>query len=175
MSLAALAVLVSAAPAEPPRWLDRSLAGYVLAFDEKHGQAGIHDPKRGFYLVRGAECDGSHVSLILTRDRKEVNQWGYKVPSLVDTQGYLPLRERPLPSLATGKGIQIGDTVAVLQKRLGRPTRVERSGDRRQFTSYVYFWRDVVDGEGEEVTNTYVFKGGRLIEISFHRDSVPGC
>lgn len=135
----------------------------------------MHDPKRGFYLVRGAECDGSHVSLLLTRDRKEVNQWGYKIRTLASDEGHLALKERPLPSLATGKGIQIGDTAVTVQKRLGRPTRVERTSDQRQFTNYVYFWRDVKNGEGDEITNRYVFKAGRLIEISFHRDSVPGC
>jgi hypothetical protein len=154
--------------------LDTHVAGYALAFDAQHGLAGVYDPKRNFYMVRGIECDGGHVELLLTRDRREVVNRGFAVPSLDEKNG-MPLKTASLRSLATGKGIEIGAPTGAVRQRLGAPTKTERTGDRKQFLNYVYHWRDVKNGVGAEWTNTYVFKADRLIEISFRRDAVPGC
>jgi hypothetical protein len=174
MLLSAMMVLAPAAFGNPPKWFDTHVAGYALAFDARHGQAGVYDPKRDFYMVRGIECDGGHVELLLTRDRKEVVNRGFSVPSLNEKNG-MPLQTAPLRNLATGKGIEIGTSAAAVRRRLGTPTRMERTGNRKQFLNYVYHWRDVKNGVGAEWTNTYVFKADHLIEISFRRDAVPGC
>lgn len=175
MVLLALVTVFSPVIAKAPAWLDKSLAGYQVASDGARSQAGVYDPKRDFYLVRGIECDGAHINVTLTRDRHVVSNWGYQVPSLPDVKGYLPLQTKPLPSLATSHGVRIGDDEKALRSRLGAPTSITRSGNRNQFRNHSYVWRNVKSGVGEIWTNEYVFKEGRLIEMTFSRDAVPGC
>jgi hypothetical protein len=175
MVLVALLTVVSPPLAKAPAWLDKSLAGYKVAVDGSQSQAGVYDSKRDFYLVRGIECDGAHINVTLTRDRHIVTNWGYQVPSLSGNAGYQPLQNKPLASLATGRGVQIGDDEKALKARLGAPTSITRSGNRNQFRNHAYVWRNVKNGTGEIWTNEYVFKEGKLIEINFSRDAVPGC
>ncbi|HZH97387.1 MAG TPA: hypothetical protein VEX38_00325 [Fimbriimonadaceae bacterium] len=169
-------VTLSVAGKEPPKWLDKKVAGYLVAFDDLRQPVGIFDKKQGLYLLRMVECDGGHLGVLLTRDRHLVSNWGHKVPNFkTQNEGVVPLTEKPLPSLATGKGIKLGATPGDVTSKLGRPGKIQKSGPRKQFTDYLYTWRNVVKGEGEEWLNRYTFKEGRLIEIEFRRDSVPGC
>jgi len=151
-----------------PSWLDLTIAGYSLAYDQTHSQALVHDKKSGYYIRREIDCDGAMVSLELTRDRHDVGDGSTEnghlaVPGAV---------EKPLRRLSTGKGTRIGDSTAALTKRLGKPLMVQRSGARKQFTDYVYVW-DTHEKGGTPVqyAETYTFKAGKLIQIVFMRDA----
>lgn len=153
-----------------PRWLDRMIAGYAIAIDAPHDTIGVHDAARGFYLVRTIECDGAIISLTLTRDRNVVAEAGFAVPNFTPRSGdngSLPLVSKPLRSLATGKGVLIGDAPSSVVRRLGAPT-VKK--DHRPFLDYVY--RVQLNEEAKtSYEQRYTFKGGRLIEIQFGRDA----
>lgn len=149
-----------------PRWLDTEIAGYALKSDPT---VGVHDPKRGYFLVRTIECDGAIVTLTLTRDRNVVSGEGYAVPAFTPregTPGNLKLVEKPLPSLATGKGVAIGASTDAVRARLGSPTRTK---PHAAFLDYVYAWRQHATTHEQR----YTFKAGRLIEIQFFRDASP--
>ncbi len=165
--------------ARPPKWLDTKLAGYLLAHDDKRGQAGVFDKRTGFHLVRTIDCDGAHIMVMLTRDRREVSNQGYKVHKghelHIEDTSWRPLDNKPLPSLSTGKGVRIGDSPQRVRARLGAPRTVKRTGARKQFLEYTYLWKNVKNGVGTEWRNRYTFKAGKLIEIAFNRDMVPGC
>lgn len=158
----ALGSLGFASGSKAPAWFDRSIAGYVLAYDEQHGQTFVRDPKSGFFILRTIECDGAHVSLLLTRDSKLTS--GYQTE----------YQKKPITPLSTGKGIRIGDSQAAVRKKLGTPTKNLRTGDRKQFVEYRYEWHDVKNGEGHDWANVYTFKQGKLIEIWFQREAFPG-
>ena len=169
-----LAVLISSEKAKghPPAWLDNMLAGYALKYDETHGVIGVSDPKTGFFIVRTVECDGGVITLTLTKDRHYVADEGFRVPSLGnrdENSGNQPLVVKPLTALATGKGVRIGDTPGLVRTKLGKPTTVERTGNREQFLTWTYTWKSgtaVGDPTFEEV---YTFKQSKLIEIIFSR------
>jgi hypothetical protein len=174
--LLAATAAISAAGSKPPKWLDKTLAGYAVAFSDKHQMVGVHDKGRKAFLVRTVDCDGAHIGVLLTRDRNLVTEMGHKVPHFKGKyEGYSDMKENALPSLATSKGIALGDTPAQLTAKLGKPSTIKKSGNRKQFTDYVYKWRNLVKGEGEEWENRFTFKEGKLIEIEFRRDMVPGC
>jgi hypothetical protein len=157
-------------PNKPPAWLDTKLAGYVLVHDESHNVLCVYDKGTGYFLERGAECDGAIQWLVLTRDRNIPANEGYAIPGFVPkdrSAGTEKLILKALPSLSTGKGVKIGDTPSQLTRRLGKPTTIEKGGSRKQFTDYVFKW---ADGHGEMASHyveRYVFKAGKLIEIHF--------
>jgi hypothetical protein len=151
-----------------PGWMDFTIAGYALKYDRAHSQALIFDKARGFYLRREIECDGGILTLELTRDRRDVAD-GENVIDGRDVHGAL---HKSLRSLSTGKGITIGDTPSKVVNRLGKPSKIERSGERRQFTDYVYIWKSKESGGNPlEYTETYTFKRSLLIQIVFFRDA----
>jgi hypothetical protein len=148
----------------PPVWFDRTVAGYVL----KNEMLGVVDPRSGFYVVRDGDCDGAFLSLTLTRDRHIVKNAGYRVPSLDPTpsgDGSRPLATKRLSPLSTGKGVAIGFSPSRVAARLGHPTKIQHSGDRKQFLDYVYRLEEKASGASYE--QTYTFKQGRLIQIEF--------
>jgi hypothetical protein len=176
--LTAITWAILCSPSKPPAWFDKSVAGYVLQWDDKHPGGCFFDSKKGFYVMRVPECDGSHLSLILTRDRKMVAGSAFHVkdlPKSMGENGYDTVHSASFRSLATGKGISIGDSQSVVRAKLGAPSKQEKAGNRKQFLEWTYLWRDVKKGVGAEWQNIYVFKTGKLIEVRFHRDSVPGC
>lgn len=157
-----------------PKWFSPLLAGYLLENDETHRDVGVYDKKTGYYLVRYAECDGANLTLLLTRDRKMIQDQGYRVPSLPESEGNSHrLTEKPLPSLKTGKGIEIGDTQAQVQARLGKPQKVAKEGPANQYNVLSYQASakgDPKTGElGRFWLQRYVFKENRLIEVCFYR------
>ena len=165
----------------PPRWVDGQIAGYSLARDATRYQTGIADPTTGLFVVRRLDCDGAHLSLTLTRDRNVVERSGYDVPGFESrgpSVGSWPLTSRSLPTLATGKGVHIGDAPSTVTRTLGRPAKIVRSGARGQFTEHRYLWRIPAGSSSEfPVVNeqVYTFKGERLIEIAFYRNLVGAC
>ncbi len=165
-----LALLATAVIGSAPRWFDTMVAGYALTYDETRKPIGISDPKSGFFLLRTVECDGALLGLVLTQDRHVIANEGYAVPS-IKAEGDMKLTVKPLPSLGTGKGVKIGDGTSQVQVKLGKPTRIERSGARKQFVDYVYIWpHGKSDTDGKD-TQTYTFKANRLVEVNFLHDS----
>ena len=156
-----------------PAWLDYSIATYILRADETHEALAVFDAKTGYFLIRDNECDGGIITLILTKDRNEVANLGYRVPNFKrsdNEESILKLTFKSLPSLSTGLGIRIGDSEATLTKRFGKPKEINISGSRDQFTEYNYKWKTRKDDSDGEFDETYIFKAGKLIEIMFVRD-----
>ena len=160
-----------------PKWVDTKIAGYV--FEPVAGTTNIcvFDTKSGYYFLRNGECDGAYVSLVLTRDRKIISDYGYAIPgykSTSENEPYLQIKNRPLSNLSTGKGIRIGDKPATVMAKLGKPKTISLTGGKFQFTNYIY----EIEKEGgtnhagdtTAYTETYTFKTGKLIEITFDRD-----
>lgn len=166
----ALAILLSISghlkPA--PKWLDKTLAGYEIS--SEHGAVGVYDPATGYMLVRDIVCDGADVTLVLTRDRKEISSdYQYAIPNYTAstaTDELKPMKLKALP-LSTGKGVKIGDSMEDVKARLGPPTTIDKPGN---FVSYVYSYVTGRNMDGQEYTETYTFKADRLIEIIFSRD-----
>jgi len=175
----ALLAIASHARHSPPAWMDWMLAGYALASGVKHNDVGVFDPSNGYYLVRDLECDGGFITVLLTRDRREVCGEGYFVPNYHPAyrpdgveNGTMKLRVGTLRSLSSGHGVGIGDTPEAVRARLGVPTKVAREGGHRQYLAWSYVW---VQGftHDDQVTYTekYTFKAGKLIEMCFSQDA----
>jgi hypothetical protein len=165
---ASIAFCIAATPPKEPRWLDRMVAGYALQYDDTHGTTCVFDAKSKYFILRDVECDGADISVILTRDRNIVAGQGYHVPGFTprdSENGDRVITNKPLPSLATGKGVRIGDGPSRVERILGKPRRIEHSGSRKQFLDFLFTWSDY--------TERYTFKAGKLIEISFARESGP--
>jgi hypothetical protein len=172
MLITSFALALAIAPhGKMPAGFDNLIAGYAFAYDEKHNQACTYDSKSGYCIMRSIECDGADLTLLLTHDRYLIEGMGYDVPNFgkVDSSPSMKLIVKPLPSLSTGKGVRIGYTPAQLRFKLGRPTKIEKSGSRHQFTDYVYHYIDGTKDDGDDFTQTYTFKAGKLIEIRFSR------
>jgi hypothetical protein len=167
----ALLTLAPHAPKKTPKWMDYTIAGYALSYDEHHSALLVLDPKTRFFILRDVVCDGAYVTLELTRDRAEINanggtltQRGAKVELNYDG---LAAVTKPLPHLATGKGVKIGDSMSAVKTKLGNPTKHGPSGSRDQFLDYAYLWKT----SDTLFTETYTFKKGKLIQIVFVKDS----
>jgi len=151
-------------------WYDTLLAGYAVDSSSSHRPIAVHDAKSGYFLIRDIESDGGDIMLILTRDHAVLNEYGARPPGTPDT--VLPIQEKALPSLSTGKGVRIGDSEARVRTLLGSPTKVELSGSRKQFRDCRYLWHNRIDqfGNKTDVEDRYTFKAGRLIEIAFSKN-----
>jgi hypothetical protein len=152
----------------PPKWLDNILAGYKIS--SAHGAVGVYDAATGYMLVRDIVCDGADVTLVLTRDRKEISEnYDYLIPNYTSAKAadqLQPMKLKALP-LTTGKGVKIGDLMEDVREKLGPPTKIEKP---EQFTSYVYTYVTGHAEDDKEYTEAYTFKAGKLIEIIFSRD-----
>ena len=170
MSLA-LGIALSLTLSQPkPHWVSDLLAGYALEDDESHRTLCAYDAAKGYYLVRSAECDGAILTLMLTKDRHLIaNQFGYKVPSLEGENGTDAIKNRKLSNLKSNPGVQIGDSESSVRKALGKPSKVEKTGNRKQFDTFKYQWESKVGERKMYRLQTYTFKEGKLIEIMLHR------
>ncbi len=137
-----------------------------------------HDPESGYYLYKAIDCDGAHVSITLTKDRRMVQDCGFEVARFGRKPEEGPgkaVEERKI-DLATKGGIRIGMTRAEVEEKLGKPTRAAVRGGKKEFWCALYKKVVMKDREtGRVLRNTYIFKNGKLIEISINLDSVPGC
>lgn len=156
--------------------MDWNLAGYKLASGEENGIFGLFDPATGFYMMRDIECDGADVILTLTRDRHVIYDAGYSVPSLgpkFPDEGRRKLDTKGLASLKTGKGVAIGDPTSRVRSKLGHPTTIKHTGDRKQYLTYEYKWTDKSNGDRADYIETYTFRDNKLIEIIFDQEAGP--
>lgn len=107
------------------------------------------------------------MTFLLTRDRYEVDKLDISVPGFSKEEGYQPMTIKPLPSLSTGKGIQIGSSPPDLIRKLGRPSVINISGNHGQYRNYTYTCTTGKGDESTEYEETYTYKKGKLIEINF--------
>ena len=137
-----------------------------------------HDPESGYYLYKTIDCDGAHVSVTLTKDRRMVLDCGFEVARFGRKPEETPgttIEDRKL-ELATKNGIRIGMTRQEVEDKLGKPTRTAVRGGEKQYWCALYKKVVMKDRErGHVLRNTYIFKHGKLIEIAINLDSVPGC
>src|SRR5579863_3575379 len=133
-----------------PAWLDLKLAGYVLGNDERNPEILVRDKRSGYFMMRTGECDGAILILELTRDHRD--------PQNHFDGGVLQSPKAKHLQLTTGKGVKIGCSTTELIHILGRATKVERSGECREYTDYVYEWRTGEKrGDPVEYLETYTF------------------
>ena len=137
-----------------------------------------HDPESGYYLYKTVDCDGAHVSITLTKDRRMVEDCGFEVARFgrKPEEGNGQAIEDRKIELATKSGIRIGMTREQVEEKLGPPTRTAVRGAKKEFWCALYKKVVMKDREtGRVLRNTYIFKHGKLIEIAINLDSVPGC
>ena len=102
----------------------------------------------------------------LTRDRHDI----VGAENVINGRSVEGPIDRPLRILGTGKGVRIGDTPAKLIERIGKPSKIARSGERKQYIDYDYVFKAKVEKREPVVfTETYTFKRGVLIQIIFDR------
>jgi hypothetical protein len=158
-----------------PKSMSVSVAGVRVDQREPFHLA-WHDAKTGYFVYKTFECDGGHVSLTLTRDRRgagyvyDTSRFGRKPYEEAKEQ----IVDRSFP-LATGHGIKIGMVRAELTRRLGKPYRVAVRGPKREFWCAMYKQVAGKKDSGVVLRNTYIFKHGKLIEVSLNHDRLPGC
>lgn len=151
----------ASAGAKPPRFVSNTVAGVELTEGE---EIRIYDARTGYYLVRWRECCGGPSGLILTRSKQKAAAEG----NLED------ISPRRLPSLATGHGVAIGDTLQMVRQKLGMPTRLPRRGMRPGEWTYTYLYRYPDGASVMEYQAEYTFRGGRLREIELAENFIVG-
>lgn len=137
-----------------------------------------HDPTSGYYLYKSMDCDGAHTNITLTKDRRMVTESGFEVARFgrkpEETAG-AKIEERKL-DLVTKNGIRIGMTRDEVVRKLGAPSRTAIRGQNKEYWCALYKKAAMEDRvTGRVLRNTYIFKEGKLIEISINLDSIPGC
>lgn len=121
------------------------------------------DATTGYYLCRWIECDGAHITITLTKDRRLIGPWNHAWAAGV--------QKRQFP-LSTAHGITIGATKDEVRRKLGEPIRTAIRGEQGQYWCALY---KAVDKKHElALRNTYIFKDNRLIEISIYLESPEG-
>lgn len=153
-------------------------AGGLSVESFKLTRAAWHDAKSGYFVSKTFECDGSHRRVLMTRDRRMLEDEGYDMSrfgrqpkEFSDT----PVEERAF-ALKTSGGIAIGMTKATVVKRLGKPARTAVRGAKGEYWCALYKSKVMEDREsGQILRNTYILKNGKLIEIAINLDAIPGC
>ena len=137
-----------------------------------------HDPASGYYLYKNLECDGAHVSVTLTKDRRMVTESGFELARF-GRKAKEPLLndiEKRSIGLSTKNGIRIGMSREEVRAKLGQPTKTAVRGSHKEFWCALYKKTIMRNHEeGDVLRNTYIFKDGHLIEIAINLDSIPGC
>lgn len=167
LALSAFAALAAAQAAERrPAFVRLKLAGVDIQ-DQQHFVK--YDPKERYYLVASEDCDGASTDLALT---PSPGAWGVKP----DDKSIV---RASLPRLRNGTGVNIGDTPAVVRRKLGaRPWKwvYHRKLDERVWT-YEAPKIPVRMRHGisrvRDYTATYIFEHGRLWSI-YYNVAVPG-
>jgi hypothetical protein len=137
-----------------------------------------HDPQSGYYLYKSMDCDGAHTHITLTKDRRMVAESGYEVARFgrkPDDAAGAKIEERKL-DLSTLNGIRIGMSRDEVVRKLGPPTRTAVRGQEKEYWCALYKKVAMEDRvTGRVLRNTYIFKHGKLIELSINLDAIPGC
>jgi hypothetical protein len=161
--LGLIALRVCLGPARPA-WVPHDLAGFVIGRGKESAQIKRRDTKSGFWICRTLECDGGHVTLMLTKDRAIL-----PVPDGWDPESKKAANFR---YLGTDRGIRIGITESQATDKIGMPLKRKLDGP---YVRTSYEWKNLKNGEGYIFSQELVFKKGKLIEISVGREAVPGC
>lgn len=137
-----------------------------------------HDPETGYYLYKAMDCDGAHTGITLTKDRRMVMESGFEVARFgrkPENAAGAKIEERKF-DLSTKNGIRIGMSRDEVIAKLGAPTRTAVRGKDKEYWCALYKKVAMEDKvTGRVLRNTYIFKHGKLIELSINLDSIPGC
>ena len=137
-----------------------------------------HDPESGYYLYKSMDCDGAHTHIMLTKDRRMVAESGYEVARFgrkPEEGAGAKIEERKL-DLTTLNGIRIGMSRDEVVSKLGPPTRTALRGQEKEYWCALYKKVTMENRvTGAVLRNTYIFKHGKLIELSINLDRIPGC
>lgn len=160
-----------------PKTMATGLANLTVRTNELTNRC-FRDPKSGYYVFSTVECDGSHRSITLTKDRRNVGTAGYDTSRFGrqnNGEAYQQIKESSF-ALSAGNGIRIGMTPDDVRGKLGKPTRTAIRGKNREFWCALYKKVQMESKEdGAVLRNTYIFKNSKLVEIIVNLDSVPGC
>lgn len=116
-----------------------------------------------YYRVVAFDCDGAHVSVRITRDKRET------VDFITDST---PIASSQFP-LGFAGGAQIGDSQAKVRERWGRPLKV--APFRKDYTAWMYRQALGTKTNGVVSRQIVVFHRDRAIELMATRDLSPGC
>ena len=135
-----------------------------------------HDPESGYYLYKSMDCDGAHTLITLTKDRRMVSESGYEVARFgrkPEESAGARIEERKL-DLSTLNGIRIGMSRDEVVSKLGAPTRTAVRGSEKEYWCALYKKVKMENRvTGRALRNTYIFKHGKLIELSINLDAIP--
>lgn len=145
-----------------PSWLHTEIQGHSLNDREAGWNQIIRDQKSGWIIYKTLECDGSHRMIRLTRDYKEVKRLGGNWAKWIEGR---------VAQSVVGQ-FQVQGRDSELIRFIGEPTKVIVDGRYRRWR---YIWRNVRNEKGVIWMNEYVFREGRCVEVSYHRDNYPGC
>ena len=157
-----------AKPSQRPPFMRLSLAGVQIGDTRSK-----YDPKERYFVIGTGDCDGAHMSLILTPDLK--------------AEGYIwedeELRKLPrvsLPRLRTGKGVNIGETPSQVQRKLGAAPHFYSYDREKKELVYVYrasYFQRSGTARAEKIncTGSYKFRNGRLWSIRYSLNEADGC
>ena len=150
-----------------PKNMTVGMAGFSLE-SSKAVNVAWHDNTSGYFAHKGWDCDGSHRSIRLTKDRRLLSGMGFDMKRFGRKgDAYQEVLEHPF-RISTSHGIRIGMSQAGVTSKLGKPLKSLKTNE---FTSIMY--KKIVPGK--VLRNMYIFKAGKLIEISLQLDSIPGC
>jgi hypothetical protein len=116
-----------------------------------------------YYRVVALDCDGAHVSVRITRDKRET------VDYITDST---PIELIQFP-LGFASGAQIGDSQAKVRERWGRPVKV--APFRKDYTAWMYRQALGTKAKGVVSRQIVVFHRDRVVELLATRDLSPGC
>lgn len=167
-------ILLCALQSPPSIGLKYTLGGLNLHSDP--GNECFYQARSKTYLINTNDCDGSHRSITLTKDRRVVELRHFDVPDFGKDLGTdYNLVEKNFP-LETGKAISLGSPLSSTKAKLGRPFKTVKRGSRNEFICLLYREKVMYSKTtGEIVHESYIFKSGRLVEIRFDYDRIPGC
>lgn len=161
-------------------WPTRMAAtlGNVRVDAYQPSQLAYHDPKSGYFLVKTLDCDGAHRQVLLTRDRRILVDMNYDTSRF----GRAPMEfaeqkviDRAFPLVANNK-VKVGMGKTDVLRLLGKPSKTAIRGKNREFDCLLYKHVAMQSKEdGLVLRNTYIFKHGKLIEMSLNLDGIPGC
>lgn len=114
---------------------EKLLAGYTLG---KKINVALRDAATGCYFLRSTECDGAHRRLVLATSKDALPSDVFELAPRDRT--FAPGK---LPHTSTGRGVSLGDSLAQVARRMGRPSWQGRSKFRRDEMVWSYHWSEV--------------------------------
>lgn len=178
LSFVLLASLACAAASKPVAKRDPAYVRYSLAGEDiREGGGYKHDVKAGFYLIHTGDCDGVSRDLYLTPDKLPSGNAAEDFGSWISLDNFEGSTKAVLPRLRTGTGVNIGDSPAVVQRKLQSPPHsVNVWGSVKDWRYYAAI--EIKSGKKMVPRNysaTYRFYKNKLWGINYNIAYQGGC